>query len=130
MKKIAIFASGNGSNTENIIKYFATSNKIKIALVLSNNPIAKVLLKAKKQGILTIVFNKSELITGFVLETLKKKKEISNDKAFNLRMLEAHPIGRIAKPEEVAKTIIFLASEDATFITGAILPVDGGRSVR
>ena len=74
MKKIAIFASGNGSNTENIIKYFATSNKIKIALVLSNNPIAKVLLKAKKHGILTIVFNKSELITGFVLETLKNKK--------------------------------------------------------
>lgn len=37
-----------------------------------------------------------------------------------------HPIGRIAAPEEVAKSILFLASSDASFITGAALPVDGG----
>jgi NAD(P)-dependent dehydrogenase (short-subunit alcohol dehydrogenase family) len=39
---------------------------------------------------------------------------------------QAHPMGRIGEPEEVAKAILFLASEDASFITGAILPVDGG----
>jgi NAD(P)-dependent dehydrogenase (short-subunit alcohol dehydrogenase family) len=38
----------------------------------------------------------------------------------------AHPIGRIGLPEEVAAAILFLASDDASFITGAILPVDGG----
>jgi NAD(P)-dependent dehydrogenase (short-subunit alcohol dehydrogenase family) len=38
----------------------------------------------------------------------------------------AHPIGRLGKPEEVANAILFLASEEASFITGAILPVDGG----
>ncbi len=37
-----------------------------------------------------------------------------------------HPMGRIGEPEEVAKAILFLASDDASFITGAILPVDGG----
>jgi NAD(P)-dependent dehydrogenase (short-subunit alcohol dehydrogenase family) len=37
-----------------------------------------------------------------------------------------HPLGRIASPEEVAKAILFLASADASFITGAALPVDGG----
>jgi len=37
-----------------------------------------------------------------------------------------HPMGRIATPEEVAKTILFLASGDASFITGAAIPVDGG----
>ena len=36
------------------------------------------------------------------------------------------PMGRAAEPEEVAKAIVFLASDDADFITGAILPVDGG----
>ena len=38
----------------------------------------------------------------------------------------AHPIGRIGEPAEVAAAILFLASDEASFITGAILPVDGG----
>ncbi len=37
-----------------------------------------------------------------------------------------HPLGRIATAEEVAKAILFLAGDDASFITGAALPVDGG----
>jgi NAD(P)-dependent dehydrogenase (short-subunit alcohol dehydrogenase family) len=37
----------------------------------------------------------------------------------------AHPMGR-GEPSEVAKAILFLASDEASFITGAILPVDGG----
>jgi len=39
---------------------------------------------------------------------------------------EKHPLGRIASPEEVARAILFLASEDASFITGTALAVDGG----
>ncbi len=41
-------------------------------------------------------------------------------------MKQAHPIGRLGEPSEVAKAILFLASDDASFITGAVLPVDGG----
>lgn len=37
-----------------------------------------------------------------------------------------HSIGRIGQPEEVAWAILFPASDEASFITGAILPVDGG----
>ena len=37
-----------------------------------------------------------------------------------------HPMGRLGEPEEVARAIAFLASDEASFITGAILPVDGG----
>ncbi len=39
---------------------------------------------------------------------------------------KAHPMARIGEPVEVARAILFLASDDASFITGTILPVDGG----
>jgi NAD(P)-dependent dehydrogenase (short-subunit alcohol dehydrogenase family) len=41
-------------------------------------------------------------------------------------MKEVHPIGRLGEPSEVANAILFLASDEASFVTGAILPVDGG----
>jgi len=39
-----------------------------------------------------------------------------------------HPMNRIASAEEVAQTVLFLASDEASFVTGAALPVDGGRT--
>ncbi|CAM5568264.1 SDR family NAD(P)-dependent oxidoreductase [Streptomyces tanashiensis] len=45
-------------------------------------------------------------------------------------IVRAHPMGRFGTPEEVAAAILFLASEEASFVTGAILPVDGGYLAR
>jgi NAD(P)-dependent dehydrogenase (short-subunit alcohol dehydrogenase family) len=45
-------------------------------------------------------------------------------------MREAHPVGRLGEPAEVANAILFLASDEASFVTGAILSVDGGYMAR
>jgi len=45
-------------------------------------------------------------------------------------MNNEHPIGRIGQPEEVAKAVMYFASDDASWTTGAILVVDGGESIK
>jgi 3(or 17)beta-hydroxysteroid dehydrogenase len=46
------------------------------------------------------------------------------------RALERHPIGRLGQPEDIAKGIVFLASDDAAFMTGSALVVDGGSTAQ
>lgn len=47
-------------------------------------------------------------------------------KGYLRRMDSEHPMGRVGRPEEVARAVLFLASDESSFVTGATLPVDGG----
>ena len=70
MKKIVIFASGSGTNAENIIKYFAETEIARVEAVFTNNPNAKVLERAKNYGIATGIFSKEELNESKVLQII------------------------------------------------------------
>ena len=75
MKRIAIFASGNGSNAENIIKYFLKAKNRCVELVLTNNFHAKVIERAAKFDIPVMVFNRDDFYNKeIVLNKLVDKK--------------------------------------------------------
>ncbi|QSE97805.1 phosphoribosylglycinamide formyltransferase [Fulvivirga lutea] len=58
MIRLAIFASGSGSNAQNIAEYFSESNDIEVSLILSNNSKAYVLERAHKLDIPTAIFSR------------------------------------------------------------------------
>ncbi len=61
------------------------------------------------------------------VETPLLEAQLRADPALSLEALKAHyPLYRLAKPEEVGKVIAFLLGDDASFITAAVIPVDGG----
>ncbi len=73
IKNIAIFASGEGTNAQTIIDYFKSSQKIKIALVVSNKSTANVLNRAKNNNITTLIIDKHSFCeTNEVIDVLKK----------------------------------------------------------
>lgn len=76
MKNIAIFASGEGTNAQNIINYFKDSQEVKVELVLSNNAKANVLKRASDAGIKTIVINKESFYENLTTINILKSKAI------------------------------------------------------
>lgn len=72
MKSIIIFASGSGSNAENIIKYFHHNNLAKVILVLTNKKDAKVIERCNKLNVSSLFFNKHAFKQDIVLNILKQ----------------------------------------------------------
>ena len=74
MKTIAVFASGSGTNAENIVKYFEDSDLARVAVIFCNRKNAGVLDRAHKLGVRSIVCSKEGLEGGEVLNKLKELK--------------------------------------------------------
>ena len=73
MTRISIFASGNGSNAENIVRYFSDSDDIVVSLIISNKRDAYVHERARHLGIPSFTFSKPEFDDGLlVLDTLRE----------------------------------------------------------
>jgi NAD(P)-dependent dehydrogenase (short-subunit alcohol dehydrogenase family) len=64
-----------------------------------------------------------------VIETGMTAPMLGSSDEQRQELLKATPVGRLGRPEDVANTVRFLASEDAAFITGHCVPVDGGQLI-
>lgn len=105
MTNLAIFVSGSGTNCENIIRYFAHSDKVRVALVVSNKAEALALEKARRHGVPTAVVSRQQLNDSSHLLPLLDRYRIDFIvlagfllmippyliRAFDRRMVNIHP---------------------------------------
>lgn len=104
MKKLVILASGSGTNAENIARYFEDSELARVVAIITNNPQAGVLDKARKLGIQATVLTNSQIEDGTLqakLESLRcdlvvlagflRKIPLDLIQAFENRIINIHP---------------------------------------
>jgi len=103
--RIAIFASGSGTNAEEILKYFQQHKSIEVVMLLSNNPSAYALERAKKYDVPGTVFTRSQFRETEEVLNLIKKNNVTHlvlagfmwlvpdnlVKAFPGRIINIHP---------------------------------------
>ena len=110
--RIINIASIGGQWGGNLAVHYAASKAALICLTMS---IARIY---SKHGITSNAISPGLVITDM------SRKEIESE--IGRKKLESIPIGRFAEPEEVAKVAVFLASDDASYITGQTVNVNGG----
>ncbi|WP_396178910.1 phosphoribosylglycinamide formyltransferase [Flavobacterium sp.] len=74
MKRILLFASGSGTNVENIIRYFQQKKTAEVVAVFCNNPKAKVIERAKNLSVDSFVFSKEDLFSEIVFDKVNEFK--------------------------------------------------------
>jgi phosphoribosylglycinamide formyltransferase 1 len=105
VRKIAVFASGTGTNAGNLIKYFSTRNSGKVVLVLSNKSHAPVLDRAANLGVESIIFDRDQFYNSQKVLKMLTDKGVDFvvlagflwyipeylTSAFNKRIINIHP---------------------------------------
>tara|TARA_R110002096_G_scaffold65410_2_gene159324 strand:- start:5567 stop:6130 length:564 start_codon:yes stop_codon:yes gene_type:complete len=115
MKRIAIFASGSGSNAENIINYFNAEKTAIVTKVFCNNPNAKVFERCKRLKIDTVLFSKEDFFNSDVV--LNQLKEVTDYIVLAGFLLK------------IPSTIIDAFSNKIINIHPALLPKYGGKGM-
>jgi phosphoribosylglycinamide formyltransferase-1 len=116
MRNIAIFASGSGTNAENIIKYFSNSKSARVSLVLSNKRDAYVLKRAATLDIRSVFFDRKELY---------EKEKV-------LRYLTMYKIDFIVLAGFlwlIPESILYIYDKRVVNIHPALLPKYGGKGM-
>ena len=103
-QKIILFASGNGSNAENIFRFFEKNNNVDVLTVYTNNSKARVINRFKPLGINVEVFNRKSFISGSLLKNVINQNpdliilagflwKFGSDwvEAFNKKIINIHP---------------------------------------
>jgi NAD(P)-dependent dehydrogenase (short-subunit alcohol dehydrogenase family) len=82
-------------------------------------------------GVRVVGVNPGQIDTDRLRERLEPRAKLELGDGGRWReLIRNAPFGRLARPDEIADTVVYLASERASYISGTIVTVDGGRAVR
>ena len=116
-----MYGQGSGSivNCASILGIFGQSNTAAYTAAKGGvvNLTRTLALEAAPKGVRVNTLGPGYIDTPLLAEL---------DKEMMQHLISLHPLGRLGRPEEIANAVIFLASDEASFITGANLMVDGG----
>lgn len=118
----ALTASGNGTVTNLSSIYGLVGGSMSPAYAASKGAVANLTRQMALQWAPAVRVN---AVCPGVIET-PMTEEPRRDPKWRTWQLERHPLKRFGRPEEVAAAIVWLASDDAGFVTGVTLPIDGG----
>jgi NAD(P)-dependent dehydrogenase (short-subunit alcohol dehydrogenase family) len=118
----ALEAGGHGSVTNLASIYGVVGGSMSPAYAASKGGVANLTRQLALQWAPAIRVNC--VCPGHVQTPLTAA--IMADPAWQARMIARYPMGRFGRPDDVAAAILFLASDEASWITGVALPVDGG----
>ena len=114
-------------NIASIVSHIAVKERLaytmtKGAVLAMTNAIAKDYIS---DGIRCNSVSPARVHTSFVDNYIEKNYPGKEKEMFD-NLSQTQPIGRMAKPQEVADLVLYLCSDEATFITGTDFPIDGG----
>ena len=115
-RKIAIFASGSGSNAQKIVEHFKENSNIEVSLILTNNPAAGVIERARTLHIPVVVFDKTTFITTEKIVQLLQNQQIDLVVLAGFMML-------------VPKNLVAAFPNKIVNIHPALLPKFGGKGM-
>jgi phosphoribosylglycinamide formyltransferase 1 len=91
-KRLAIFASGSGTNAEKITDYFSSNSEVEVSLILTNNPQAGVIARARQRQIPVVVFDKKTFYDTHRIVELLQNQQIDLVVLAGFMMLVPQPL--------------------------------------
>ena len=118
----ALAASNDGAVTNLASIYGLTGGSLSPAYAASKGAVVNLTRQMALEWAPKVRVN---CVCPGVIET-PMTADLIDDPKFREPMLRKHPLGRFGRPEEVAAAILYLSSDEAAFVTGVALPIDGG----